>query len=250
MGSLHFVGGEKGGVGKSFTSRLLAQYFIDSKSEFVGFDTDASHCTFSRFYKDYTTRIDVEDSNSLDQIIETADNEPNANIIVDLAAQTSQKVNQWISGCGLFEIMSELGFNVYFWHVMDDGADSANLLNTFIQNFSQTNVRLIVVQNYGRGKSFRLFEQTQTYQLAKEKSANFVSFPKLEETLTQKIDFGSLSFWAAAHIKESMKIAERHRVKIWLNFCYQQIGNAINSAANTFVMSQPQQEIQKESSYD
>ena len=29
MGQIHFIGGEKGGVGKSFTARLLAQYFID-----------------------------------------------------------------------------------------------------------------------------------------------------------------------------------------------------------------------------
>jgi len=29
MGSLNFIGGEKGGVGKSVTARVLAQYFID-----------------------------------------------------------------------------------------------------------------------------------------------------------------------------------------------------------------------------
>ena len=40
MSSLNFIGGEKGGVGKSVTSRLLAQYFIDHSRPFVGYDTD------------------------------------------------------------------------------------------------------------------------------------------------------------------------------------------------------------------
>jgi len=43
MSSLNFIGGEKGGVGKSVAARVLAQYFIDRKKPFTGFDTDRSH---------------------------------------------------------------------------------------------------------------------------------------------------------------------------------------------------------------
>ena len=68
MGTLHFIGGEKGGVGKSFTARLLAQYFIDHDMPFAGFDTDASHSTFARFYGHYADRISVEEYASLDRI--------------------------------------------------------------------------------------------------------------------------------------------------------------------------------------
>jgi len=32
MSSLNFIGGEKGGVGKSVAARALAQYFIDRKN--------------------------------------------------------------------------------------------------------------------------------------------------------------------------------------------------------------------------
>ena len=53
MSSLNFIGGEKGGVAKSAVARLLAQYFIDQDKAFVGFDTDRSHNSFTRFYADY-----------------------------------------------------------------------------------------------------------------------------------------------------------------------------------------------------
>ena len=34
MGKVHFIGGEKGGVGKSMTARVLAQYYIDHERPF------------------------------------------------------------------------------------------------------------------------------------------------------------------------------------------------------------------------
>lgn len=233
MGSLHLVGGEKGGVGKSFTSRLLAQYFIDSKKIFIGFDTDRSHGTFSRFYDEYTTKVDIEKPSSLDQIIESADNEQDANIVVDLAAQTSQKIHQWIGESSFFEIMQELGFKVYIWHVMDDGADSARLLESLIRTFPIEDSQLVAVRNYGRGKNFDLFEQSPMYTLAKKNRVILTSFARLEDDLTQRIDFGDMSFWAAANTKGVMKISERYRVKVWMNSCYKQISNVLNCTHNS-----------------
>jgi cellulose biosynthesis protein BcsQ len=32
MANIHLIGGEKGGVGKSLVSRILAQYLIDKQS--------------------------------------------------------------------------------------------------------------------------------------------------------------------------------------------------------------------------
>ena len=55
MSSINFIGGEKGGVGKSVTARVLAQYFIDHSRPFVGFDTDRSHSSFTRFYEGFAS---------------------------------------------------------------------------------------------------------------------------------------------------------------------------------------------------
>ena len=60
MRSLNFIGGEKGGVGKSVAARALAQYFIDKGRPFVGFDTDRSHTSFTRFYAGYAAPVIVD----------------------------------------------------------------------------------------------------------------------------------------------------------------------------------------------
>jgi cellulose biosynthesis protein BcsQ len=50
MSTIHFIGGEKGGVGKSVVARIVAQYLIDHQMPFAGVDGDRSNPTFSRYY--------------------------------------------------------------------------------------------------------------------------------------------------------------------------------------------------------
>lgn len=62
MAHIHFIGGEKGGVGKSLVSRILAQYLIDNERPFLGFDTDRSHGALMRFYAGYASPFDILES--------------------------------------------------------------------------------------------------------------------------------------------------------------------------------------------
>lgn len=128
MKSLNFIGGEKGGVGKSVISRVLAQYFIDHQKPFSGFDTDRSHASFRRFYTDYASRVIVDTYEGLDLIasdFEDDDTIADKNVIVDLAAQTAQPLARWIKDSDLLSLFHEMNVKVYFWHVADGGKDSS-----------------------------------------------------------------------------------------------------------------------------
>ncbi|VUD68111.1 hypothetical protein TDB9533_03992 [Thalassocella blandensis] len=245
MGKLHFVGGEKGGVGKSFFSRLLAQYFIDSQTSFIGFDSDSSHSTFTRFYGEFATALNVDDDSSLDQLIDAAEENPEANIVVDLAAQTTAKLQNWMQNCDLFSIMQEMNYQVYFWHVMDDGADSMLVLQNLLNTLPQEAYQLVVVQNYGRGNTFVNFEESSTCTQARLQNARFIRLAKLQEGLAQKIDFKNFSFWAAANNKELMKTVDRHRIKTWLNFSYTQIRKTLEGNQDALTTEQQQQQQQQ-----
>lgn len=228
MGRIHFIGGEKGGVGKSMTSRLLAQFMIDSQMPFYAFDSDQSHETLSRFYGEYSSPIAVESFDSLDQLIEAAEQNPNHDIIVDLAAQTASHLDQWLKESDAFNIFQELGYDVFLWHVMDDGADSMFLLENLLNQYAEKphyNVQLVVVKNQGRGEDFGHFDESEVRKKAEDFGGKFLNIAKLQSALTRKIDFNNLSFWAAANNRGSMSIAERRRVKVWLKNNYDQIRN-------------------------
>ena len=72
MSMIHFIGGEKGGVGKSVFARLLSQYFIDNAIPYYGLDADRSHPSLTRYYKAFTEPIDLDHFESTDKIMELA----------------------------------------------------------------------------------------------------------------------------------------------------------------------------------
>ena len=128
MNNIHFIGGEKGGVGKSMLARLLAQYLIDKQLPWVGFDTDRSHGALMRFYPGYASPVVVDRFEALDSIVEAAAASPGRRVLVDLAAQTHDPLVRWMDDSGVINIAHEMNLGTVYWHVMDSGRDSVDLL--------------------------------------------------------------------------------------------------------------------------
>ena len=227
MTKLHFIGGEKGGVGKSVVARLLAQYFIDAPMPFLGFDTDKSHGSLLRFYADYASPVVVDQYESLDRIVEAAVENPLRRILVDLAAQTHEFLVRWIEESGLLEASAELDLQLTYWHVMDSGRDSVDLLRRLLDRFG-SRIGLVVVLNEVRGDNFEIFEQSGERARAESLGAKSISIRHLPDTTMQKLDARSTSFWAAAHGADKaatgIGLMERQRIKVWLGRAYEEIG--------------------------
>ena len=226
MANIHFIGGEKGGVGKSVVARVVAQYFIDRGLPFLGFDTDRSHGSLLRFYSDFASPIVVDRYESLDTIVESASENPEKRILVDLAAQTHEPLVKWMDESGVLETAGELGLTVTYWHVMDSGKDSVDLLKKLFDRFG-SRLNYVLVLNELRGDSFDIFERSGEKDRALGLNARIISLRRLHETVINKIDAGSTSFWAAKnksdHDTTGLGLLERQRVKVWLNNAYDQI---------------------------
>ena len=222
MSSINFIGGEKGGVGKSVTARVLAQYFIDHSRPFTGFDTDRSHSSFTRFYEGFASPIVVDSFEGLDTVVNGFETNPQQSVIVDLAAQTLAPLSRWIKESDLFDVFVELGVAVNFWHVLDDGKDSTDLLGTLIDTFGNR-PNYIVVQNYGRGSDFGMLLASQSLSKATANGARVITLSRLHEASMRKIDAQNTSFWKAVNDREgphALGLLERQRVKSWLATAY------------------------------
>jgi len=226
MGTIHFIGGEKGGVGKSVLARILAQYMIDKDIPFVGFDTDRTHGALLRFYSGYASPTVIEDYQSLDTLIEAAVANPEKNILVDLAAQTHFPLADWIEHSGVLELAEEMGITLYYWNVMDSGKDSVDLLAKLLDQYN-SKFNYVLVQNQLRGDTFNTLELSGVKDRALDMGAKVVVIKRLHHPTMQKIDANSLSFWAARkrdleHL-DTLGLLDRQRVRMWLNHVYQQI---------------------------
>jgi hypothetical protein len=226
MTQIHLIGGEKGGVGKSLVARLLAQYFIDNSMPFIGFDSDRTHGALLRFYGSYASPILIDSYESLDAIVEAASDDPERRILVDLAAQTNQGLTQWMEDSQLLEVAAEIGLNIRYWHVMDTGRDSVDLLKRLLDRHG-TRLSYTLVLNEVRGNDFRILDASGEKERALGMGASIVHLKRLHEISMIKIDAGSMSFWAVANKNEGdtsgLRLLERHRVKLWLKNAFEEI---------------------------
>jgi hypothetical protein len=228
MSYIHFIGGEKGGVGKSLVARVLAQYFVDRSIPFTGFDTDKSHGALLRFYADFAAPAVLDRQDSLDPIIEHALEDPQRRILVDLAAQTQQSLGKWIDDADVVGLAQEHGLTLTWWHVMDAGRDSVDLLRQWLDQFGER-IKLVLVLNEVRGDRFEILEASGELARAKALGASVISLRRLPDTTMQKIDQHGVSFWAAVNHPDraasGLGLLERQRVKVWLNRAYGEMGS-------------------------
>lgn len=219
MGKIHFIGGEKGGVGKSLVSRLLAQHLIDRGLPFTAFDSDRSHASLMRYYSDYASLVEVDQVESLDRMVDAACKSPEQRVLVDLAAQTAPALSKWIVDSQLLAVASEIDLSLVWWHVMDAGRDSTELLRQFLDRF-EGKMSLVLALNEVRGERFDLLEESGLLQRAVDSGAKVVRIHKLNDDSMRRIDAQGASFWAAMNPIDSAPAAlgllERRRVKSWL----------------------------------
>lgn len=187
MATIHFIGGEKGGVGKSLVARLMAQYLIDRQLPFLGFDSDRSHGALLRFYADYASPVVIDDYASLDKVVEAALDEEQRRIVVDLAAQTQRPLLRWMEESGMLELSRELGIAVRYWHVMDSGRDSVDLLGRLLDRFGDQ-LDYTLVLNQLRGEEFDILEASGQKERALALGAKIATLPKLHDAAMTRID--------------------------------------------------------------
>jgi hypothetical protein len=229
MTNIHLIGGEKGGVGKSLVARVLAQYFIDHSMAFIGLDSNRTHAALLRFYAGYASPILIDEYESLDTIVEAATQNPERRILVDLAAQSNEGLTQWMDDSQLLEVAREIGLNIRYWHVMDSGRDSVELLKRLMDRHA-ARLNYTLVLNQIHGADFHILDSSGEKERALAMGAVIVSLNRIDETTMTKIDAASMSFWAIVNKTESdtsgLTLLERQRVKVWLKNLYVEFAKA------------------------
>ncbi|MEO8180588.1 MAG: mobilization protein [Deltaproteobacteria bacterium] len=243
MSTVHFVGGEKGGVGKSVVARLLAQLFIERNLAFAALDADLSHGALVRYYADYTRAVDLTQLDSADQIMDaalTADRR----VLVDLPAQSHRFLRRWVETADVLGYAREMNVRLVFWHVTDGGFDSVSHLEQLLSLLG-TAVQCVVVKNQGRSHDFTQFDASPAQQRLVELGGQVTTLPELDSAAMYKIDrFGS-SFWAAINTSDgerALSPMERRRAKLWLERAHQaldQVGEWRPATESGFVPAQP-----------
>jgi hypothetical protein len=235
VSQIHFVGGEKGGVGKSVVARLLCQYFVDRSEPFAAIDADASHATLLRSYGEYTQPVDLEVFSSADEIVNRALGAERS-VVVDLPAQSGRALQRWSESADVVRFAREAGIRLTLWHVSDGSFDSIRDLERTIENWADA-FTYVAVRNHGRSRDFSLFDESDARRELERIGGRVVDLPELDAATMARIDRTGVSFWAAANNAggdHPLPPLQRQRARLWLDRCY-----ALFDAATSRPVHQP-----------
>jgi len=136
-------------------------------------------------------------------------------VVVDRAAQTQGALVRWLDEVGVTQMAPELGLKITYWHVMDTGRDSVDLLERWL-DLAGAKLPPVVVLNEVRGDGFELLEASGLMTRVQAMGGRSVRLRKLPDTLLQKIDAAGQSFWAAMQPGGALGLLDRQRVRLWL----------------------------------
>ncbi|MGA2862246.1 MAG: hypothetical protein ABSF31_10900, partial [Steroidobacteraceae bacterium] len=140
-----------------------------------------------RFYANNTSPVLVDRYESLDAIVEAATENAERRILVDLAAQAQEPVTKWMDESQLLEVAREIGLNIHYWHVMDAGKDSVDLLERLFEQYEQR-LGYVVVRNHLRGDDFGILHRSGLLERAQALNARLIDIKRLYDPTMLKID--------------------------------------------------------------
>ena len=209
---LYFIGGSKGGVGKSILSMLLADFLTKYKNrKIILVESDTSNPDVG---KTFTHNDDVE---VLSLSLDNADgwielvNYSEANkkdIVINSAARSGEAVEKF--GGTLIGSLEELQRQLVSFWVINRQRDSIELLKKYMDVGPG---ELHVVRNtfYGEPQKFELFNNSKT-KIEAEKRGATIDLPDLADRVTDDLYSKRLSI---AKAMEEMPLGNRAELKRW-----------------------------------
>lgn len=209
---LYFIGGSKGGVGKSILSMILADFLTKCKNrKIILIESDTSNPDVG---KTFAHNDDVE---VLSLSLDNADgwielvNYSEANkkdIVINSAARSGEAVEKF--GGTLIGSLEELHRQLVSFWVINRQRDSIELLKKYMDIVPG---ELHVVRNtfYGEPQKFELFNGSKT-KIEAEKRGATIDLPDLADRVTDDLYSNRLS---VARAMETMPLGNRAELKRW-----------------------------------
>ena len=201
---LYFIGGSKGGVGKSFLSMALADYLTKYKNrKIILVETDTSNPdvgkTFAHNDDVEVLSLSLDNADGWIELVNSCEGS-NRDLVVNSAARSVEKFGGTLIG-SLDELHMQL---VSFW-VINRQRDSIELLKEYMDVVPG---ELHVVRNtfYGEPQKFELFNNSKT-RIEAEKRGATIDLPDLADRVTDDLYSKRLSLGNRAELKRWRAVA-------------------------------------------
>ncbi len=194
--NIYWIGGAKGGVGKSIVSMALVDYLLSRKSTPLLVESDTSNPDVWKMYRETIgcQLLDLDEVDGWIGLVNACDAHPDKIVIVNTAARSNTGVAKF--GTTLGESLGELDRALVAVWAINRQRDSLELLTDFMDAMPKSRVHVLRNLYFGDESKFELYAASKTLR------------PRVESTGGKSLSFPDLADRVADDLyKERMTIA-------------------------------------------
>ena len=212
---IFYVGGSKGGVGKSKLSFALIDYLLADGKKVLALETDTSNPDVYKAHHPHENDnlicklADLDISDGWIELVNIADEFPEHFLVVNSAARSNSGIEKY--GITLRETLGELNRKLVTFWVINRQRDSIELLRGFLNAFPDALIHVCRNIYFGNPEKFELYNGSKTRKHIEEKGMT-LDFPDLGDRVADKLYSGRLPIQAAL---AELPIGDRAELRRW-----------------------------------
>lgn len=215
-----YVGGSKGGVGKSKVCFALINFLVKMNKKILLIETDTSnadvykaHITYQDTLNMVCKEVNLDIADGWIELINLTDKYSDAYVVINSAARSSAGIEKY--SATLKETLGELDRALITFWLINRQRDSVELLRSFINSFP--NALIYVFRNlyFGSNEKFELYNNSKARTII-EKRGDSYNFPDLADRVADRIYSERLPISIA---QKEMPIGDRAELNRWTSEC-------------------------------
>ena len=211
-GRIYWVGGSKGGVGKSMMTVATVDHLIEQGTKVLLVECDTSNPDVWKAYREQveTELIDLDEADGWIHLVNTCDRHREGVVVINTAARNNVAVKQY--GQTLDSSLEELGSKLVALWVINRQRDSLELLQEFMAAVPQAGVHVVRNGYFGEEKKFELYNGSKIREEVEGRGGKSITLPDLADRVADDIYVKRLSIRAAA---KELPIGNRAELGRW-----------------------------------
>jgi hypothetical protein len=211
-GRIYWIGGSKGGVGKSMMTVVTLDYLIDAGEKVLLVECDTSNPDVWKAYSKQLDGelIDLDEADGWIRLVNACDGYRDGVVVVNTAARNNLAVTQY--GRTLDASLDELGAKLVAFWMINRQRDSLELLAEFMAAMPSADVHVVRNGYFGDEGKFELYNASTVRKSIESRGGKSVTLPDLADRVADDIYSQRLALSDAA---KTLPIGNRAELGRW-----------------------------------
>ncbi len=214
MGRIYWIGGSKGGVGKSMLTVATLDYLLARSEQVLLVECDTSNPDVWKAYEKQpgvqTELVNLDEADGWIHLVNSCDANRDKTVVVNTAARNNLAVRQY--GGTLDSSLEELGRTLVALWVINRQRDSLELLKEFMEAVPHAEVHVVRNGYFGEERKFELYNGSKLKDLVERRGGKSVTLPDLADRVADDIYTRRLALAEAAR---SLPLGNRAELGRW-----------------------------------